>query len=336
MHDFTVAGHLCVDLTPCLPGTAVTEPGILSEVGPVGIALGGATANTGAGLAELGASVRISAAIGDDPLGGLARAEFARRGLSAQGLQVAPAAGTSYSVILQPPGDDRTIWHHPGANAAFDPALVDLAGTRMLHFGYPSLMDGMVAADGGPLVDLFTRARRCGVSTSLDTAVIDPRSSAARRDWSRIFARLLPHVDVFTPSIDDLTSAFGDARARSRTTVERYADRLIGAGAAIVMISAGAEGMFLRTASASVLEKRGETVAALAPSWSDAAFWQRADPIDTLATTNGAGDAATAGLLLGVASGASVGEAAQMAATCAATRISGRRLDSTLFPATTL
>lgn len=334
MHDFTVAGHLCVDLTPRLPGAAVTEPGVLSEVGPVGIALGGATANTGAGLAELGASVRISAAIGDDPLGGLARAEFARRGLSAEGLQVAPAAGTSYSVILQPPGDDRTIWHHPGANAAFDPALVDLAGTRMLHFGYPSLMDRMVAADGEPLVDLFSRARSRGAGTSLDTAVIDPRSSAARHDWSRIFAHVLPHVDVFTPSIDDLTSAFGDTRPFSRIAVERYADRLVDWGAAIVMISAGAEGMLLRTAGASVLEARGEAVAALASGWSDAAFWQPADPIDAVATTNGAGDAATAGLLLGVASGASVDQAAQMAATCAATRISGGRLDRTLFPAT--
>ena len=55
--QIAVAGHLCVDLTPTLAGAPSVAPGQLVEVGGLTITLGGSVANTGRGLAALGADV---------------------------------------------------------------------------------------------------------------------------------------------------------------------------------------------------------------------------------------------------------------------------------------
>ena len=63
---------------------------------------------------------------------------------------------TSYTIVISPPGHDRSFLHCPGANETFTAADVpyeQLAGVRLFHFGYPPLMPRMYA-DGGE------RARR--------------------------------------------------------------------------------------------------------------------------------------------------------------------------------
>ena len=67
----TVAGHLCLDLTPKLTGSERIDPGRLFEVGPLAVRLGGSVANTGGGLVDLGFPVTLVATVGDDPLGAL-------------------------------------------------------------------------------------------------------------------------------------------------------------------------------------------------------------------------------------------------------------------------
>lgn len=140
-----VAGHVCLDLSPRFDGPAILEPGRLVGVGPARTTVGGSVANTGSVLAALGAKVDAWAAIGDDDLG-----EIVRRRLAATpGVHFHPVvvgAATSYSIVVEPPGVDRAFWHHPGANAEFDPSTVDLDGVGLLHFGYPSLMPGLATS----------------------------------------------------------------------------------------------------------------------------------------------------------------------------------------------
>ncbi len=169
-----LAGHLCVDLAPRLPGDPVIEPGRLAAVGALRTSLGGSVANTGRVLAHLGIPIRAAAALGDDALGALAGELLAREGFDTSEVRVISGVGTSYS-----------------------------------HVGYPSLLAALAADGGATLRRFFDRARAAGVTTSLDLAVVDPDSAAAELDWQRFLATVLPATDLFTPSIDDLSSALG-------------------------------------------------------------------------------------------------------------------------------
>src|SRR5690606_1449084 len=105
--EVLVAGHVCVDLAPRFEREARIQPGALFDVGALDVRVGGCIANTGATLAGLGTAVRAHGLVGDDALGGIIAAELdAVPGVQAE-LDVAPDRATSYSIVIQPPGEDR-------------------------------------------------------------------------------------------------------------------------------------------------------------------------------------------------------------------------------------
>ena len=150
-----VAGHLCVDVTPELGEAPGLEPGRLYEVGAARLTLGGCVANTALALHAAGVPTRVSATVGDDPLGEIARRLLAEQGIGAEGIATAAGAATSYSLVFQPRGQDRTFWHHAGANAAFTGREVDLDGIDVLHVGYPPLLPALLTDDAEPLLQLL-------------------------------------------------------------------------------------------------------------------------------------------------------------------------------------
>jgi sugar/nucleoside kinase (ribokinase family) len=323
MHAIAVAGHSCVDLRPHLDAGAQLAPGRLIEVGPLTMSLGGPVGNTGRDLALLGADLRVATNVGPDALG-----EFVRRTLSddprtTEQVTVIPGASTSYSLILEPAGLDRTIWHNVGANAAFDGRALDLDGLDLLHLGYPSLLPALLADDGTPLCELLSRARAAGVTTSVDLAVVDPASPAGRLDWQQILARVVAQTDVLTPSLDDLTSALHIEEPYSVELVEHLLARLLDWGAAVAAVSAGAHGLFIRTATPARLAAAGRALADRSSQWADRRLHQPPVRTGEPATTNGAGDASTAGLLFAIAVGAELDQAALLATACAAVVLSG-------------
>lgn len=323
MLGVTVAGHICVDIRPQLKATAQLEPGQLVEVGPAAITLGGSVGNTGQDLTALGAPVSVFTSIGDDELGRLVQAELTADPLMTSQARVITGTSTSYSLILEPAGADRTIWHHIGANTAFTGADLDLAGADLLHLGYPALLPGLLVEGGEPLHRLLARARSLGVTTSVDLAVVDPASDAAHLDWELILSRMMSQTDVLSPSLDDLTSALGIREPYSRGLAERLADRLLGWGAAVVALSAGPRGLYVKTAGRARLESAGRALAAAAGAWADRVIHVPPVRVEAPVTTNGAGDASTAGLLYGIAAGAGPDDAARLAAACAAALVSG-------------
>lgn len=291
------AGHLCVDLTPHLAGHAPgLEPGILYAVGALKQEIGGSAANTGGTLARLGESVAVHASIGDDDLGGLCRAKLA--GVVGGGVHLSTSRlGTSYSIVIEHGEHDRTFWQYEGASADFDPRDVELGpGVEVLHVGYPSLLP-LLCRDTTALAEAFERAKVKGLTTSLDQAHVAEGSVASTVDWAAWFARTVPHTDVWSPSWDDMTSALGLTQAASREALTAMAERMLGWGAAVVQLSAGALGFVLATAGEERLARGGKTLAPLAVSWADQLLWFPADRIDAPVTTVGAGDALTAGLL---------------------------------------
>lgn len=325
MQTIAVAGHVCVDVRPHLGAGTGLDPGKLIEVGPADVTLGGVVGNTAFDLAALGAGVRVFATIGDDVFGGIVAAQLAADPLVDAHPRVVPGASTSYSLILESAGADRTIWHHVGANALFDGRDLDTTDVDLLHLGYPPLLPGVLVDDGEPLVAALQEAKALGVTTSVDLAVLDPLSPVAGHDWQRILARMAAVTDVVSPSLDDLTSALRVDEPYSPGLVDRLARLLLRWGAGVVAISAGEHGLHLVTASAERLRSAGSALAPHAEMWADRTLTVPTVVRDVPVTTNGAGDASSAGLLYGIGCGAGPDRSALLAAACAGARVGGER-----------
>ncbi len=300
-------------------------PGTLTDVGELTLTLGGSVANTGTALANLGAEVHAHARVGDDRLGGLLTSLLGDTGIDTTHIEAHGGTSTSYSLVLEQPGVDRAFWHHTGANALFDGASLATSTVDLLHVGYPALLPALVADGASPLRSLLHGARQRGATTSVDLSVVDPRSPMGAVDWRRTLETLAPSIDLLSPSLDDLTSALQIDEGFSIALVDRLSQWLVDAGVGIVAISAGASGLFVRTADASRFHGASSGMRGLADSWADRSLHQPALTVENPVTTNGAGDASSAGLAFAVAGSATLEEALLLASTCSAALISGRR-----------
>jgi sugar/nucleoside kinase (ribokinase family) len=316
-----VAGHVCVDLIPTLPGSESLEPGSLAEIGPLEIRPGGCVANTGRVLAELGRDVSLMADIGDDSLGALLAEALATWRVDAAGVRRVDGGATSYSLILDHPGGDRVVWHHTGANAGFDGSRIDASGSCLLHLGYPSLLPAMHADGGSALLETLERASGAGLTTSLNLAVVDPDSPAGRVAWPEVLGSVLPVTDVISASAADLASA-GVAGSAEPAHMDELAAGLVRDGAAVALVTAGSAGACLRTAGSSRLRRAGRCLADHADEWADVELFAT-PPALTPVRTVGAGDAATAGLLSALVADRCPPDWLRAAVAAAATVVSG-------------
>ncbi|AIE86421.1 carbohydrate kinase family protein [Fimbriimonas ginsengisoli] len=311
MFDAVVAGHICLDIIPELSGHVAFEPGRLVEAGPATLSTGGAVSNTGLALTKLGLKTRLIGKVGRGPFGRTICEilDSHQPGLGAS-MSVVEGEGTSYTIVVSLSGHDRMFLHSPGCNSTFTSDDVPdeaLANTRHFHFGYPPLMAGMFANDGEELVRLFRRAKEHGASTSLDMSLPDADAPSGRADWETILKRVLPYVDVFVPSIEELLfmlerQTFEQLRGvvwsgLPSGAFERLATRALQMGAKVVGIKAGSRGLFLRTS------KNVEGLD-LGPEWRDRSVWAPCYCVEVVGTT-GAGDATIGGFLKGLLSGMS-------------------------------
>lgn len=326
MYNVAVAGHICLDLTPNLPLGIGMLPGHLYDIGGIVSHPGGCVVNVGAALKGLGLAPSLCGIIGADDLGDIVIREMAAMGLRTDSVHRSPAASTSYSIVIEPAGMNRTFWHHTGANEHFDGSVVDLEQSDLLHVGYPSLVPGLLANGGAPLQRLMQRAHEQGVTTSLDLAVVDPDSTTGHLDWHSILDTTLAQVDVLSPSVDDLTSALETGPVTTQDDLLALSDELVSKGVAIVMISAGEDGLLLRTAGADRFARGGKVLQNLGAEWANVSIFTPAKETDDVVTTNGAGDAASAGLLYGLATGLSPAESTDLATSVAQRWIQQRDL----------
>ncbi len=316
-----VVGHICLDFIPTIEhvpeGKLATllKPGHLLLTGPAAFNTGGPVSNTGLALHLLGIDTRLIAKVGDDPLGGIVRGIVEGYGAElSKGLVVDPASPTSYSVILSAPGMDRIFLHCPGANDTFGVEDVDfdlVARARLMHFGYPPVMRRMYSQGGRELVELFRRAKATGVTTSLDMTYPDPDSDGGKADWRAILSDLLPYVDVFLPSFDELLFMLrreecdrlrsslpaGDLTpAVDARRLGELASELLAMGTRLVVIKAGSRGLYLRTAGLESLRQMGRAAPQDAAQWAGREMWSACFQVQVVGTT-GAGDATIAGFL---------------------------------------
>ncbi len=333
-----VAGHICVDIIPEFlprPGgsTHHIDPGQLYLMGPVAFAPGGVVSNTGLALRKLGVSTSLVGKVGDDMFGtALLEILAATSPELTRHMIVAAGENTSYSIVISPPGVDRAFLHCPGANDTYrasDIAINTLANASLLHFGYPTLMEQIYSDGGRQLRELFEQAQALGVVTSLDMSMPDPQSPAGQVDWREWLGRVLPTVDIFLPSFDELLfmldrprfeqqQASGTPSAETDCDVglmRRLTGELLEWGVGIAGLKLGEQGLYLRTGEKLLPSKRligSDDTMAIEEQWANRELLAPCFVVEPVGTT-GAGDCTIAGFLAALVRGATLAEAAVQA-----------------------
>jgi sugar/nucleoside kinase (ribokinase family) len=324
--EVVVAGHICLDVTPEFPqtnGQAPIEPGQLREVGPAAYATGGSVANTGLALHHLGIVTSLMGKIGNDPFGeqllNLLNDINPKLG---DGMIVAPAQNTSYSVVISPPGVDRSFLHSPAANDTFnadDINLTQVNGAKIFHFGYPPLMQRFWDDGGANMAQLFRRVKELGTMTSLDMAMPDPAVAAGQIDWVAWLREVLPQVDLFLPSLEEIIFMLGampDSSGGPEFSLDilsSIADQLITLGTPIVVLKLGSSGLYMKTtADANRVSQaffQGKTGI---KQWVSRELYSPCFDVQ-VTSTNGAGDRTIAGFLAALVRDANPSQALETA-----------------------
>lgn len=350
------AGHVCLDITPVFPGGNVRQaddllqPGKLIEMNAADVHTGGSVSNTGLGMKLLGADVSLMGKVGDDAFGAIVADIFASHGAS-EGLLVAEGQTTSYSVVLAMPGIDRIFLHHPGANNTYcadDVPEEALREAALFHFGYPPIMKNMYRNNGAELVRLMKKAQAAGAATSLDMAAIDPSSDAAAADWREILQNVLPYVDFFVPSAEELCfmldrERFAEWQRRAQggditetldieNDIRPLAEECLKMGVKAVLVKCGRPGMYIRTAGREALEKISPRVELNIADWAEREHFEESYVPDRVLSGTGAGDTSIAAFLVAMLRGYPFARVMNLAAAAGAACVTAYDALSGLLP----
>ncbi|GBD84289.1 putative sugar kinase YdjH [bacterium BMS3Abin02] len=239
--------------------------GLLQLVDDLTLVEGGCALRTAKALAGMGVDTTLIAPIGADLFGKVLRRSADSDRLEAQWVEV--DANTSSSAILVDTAGERTIFHQIGANRFLTAEHVRrrMKG-RFLHVGGALVLP---ALDGEPLAQLFAHAKQNGMQTSLDVVY------NATNEWDLVNAALA-HTDLFCPSLAEAQAITG------KSSPDAGAAELRRRGVRLAVITDGVNGCWFDCD-----ETRGH-IAAI-----------EVDSVDS----TGAGDAFTAGVLIGLLRG---------------------------------
>ncbi len=334
--DAVVAGHLCLDISPDLSTLAqpvrlaeVFAPTRLTSIGQAVLSTGGVVSNTGLALRRLGIRVGLMGKCGNDIFGRAVMDLLEREAPgSAQATTLVKNEPTSYTVVLSPPGFDRFFLHCPGTNDTFafeDLDLTTIKRAKLFHFGYPTIMKRTLANNGRELIKIFKTVHELGVTTSLDLTMPDPNGPAGHLDWLKLLPRLLPHVDVFVPSVEELMFILAPTKFKKLlrqaqggdllnnldlNVVMKLAQQCLQMGTKVMVVKCGRLGIYARTAQKSQLVQMGKAYPAKKiKDWAQREIFEPSFLVKKVASALGAGDCAVAGFLAGLLRGVSLDDA---------------------------
>ena len=307
-----VAGHLCLDLYPDLkhiPSKALTTPGKVFEIGELEIGTGGCVSNTGITLHKLGVETSLLSCVGDDMVGQMILEKIKTHNpkLIKNITQLEKKSG-SYTMVFSPENQDRTLIHYPGTNEIFGLQHIHLEkikDAKIFHLGYPPLLPRLISNDGHELEILYSTLKEKGVITSLDLSYPDPTGNTSEANWIKILKRVLPHINVFIPSIEEIVFMLRKSDYEkwngsilpkiSKRYLEDLAFEILEKGVAITGFKLGDMGMYLQASKA---ENAFQNLKKIIDNdqWKGIQMWHPSFKVDVEGCT-GAGDSAYAGFL---------------------------------------
>ena len=339
--DVVVAGVTCIDLAPKFqndPETSIAElfrPSSTLFVGKMTTTPGGAVSNTGLALCRFGMRTRLMGRVGQDDLGNLLLRKF-EPWTDTSSFERSEEEGTSYSLVIAPIGIDRFFIHDPAVNDTFTTQALDfdeIEKARLFHFGYLPVMRAMCQNTGEEAVRMYRRIHELGVTTSMDLCMPDVSQNYPDGYWMNILRRVLPYVDLFEPSVEELCYMIDAKRFRDLKKagekegvvgsigwdgIEAYADQMLGMGAGAVLVKCGTKGMFLKAGTKDRLKESGTALHDILEKWSGARVVQRCFVPDSFVNSNGAGDVSIAAFLASVLRHMSAKESVRNAAAAGA------------------
>jgi sugar/nucleoside kinase (ribokinase family) len=314
------AGNVCLDITPVFEQVSKMDmsqiflPGKLIGVGPAQMHAGGSISNTGLAFRYFGSEVTVMAKVGMDNFGKTILDMVDKVDVCNE-IRICEECDTSYTIVMAPPGIDRIFFHCPGANDTFGYDDIDfdiVEQADLFHFGYPTIMRKLYE-NPQELVAIFKKAKEIHTYTSLDLAAITEDAEAASTDWCAVFRELLPYVDYFVPSAEELCFLIDRPRYKEwlkraagrdvtevldwKTDIRPLADMLMQWDAKIVLIKCGTPGMYLRTRrmeGARTPEKK---------AWDDVEIFERSYKAEKFCSATGAGDVSIAAFLTAALNG---------------------------------
>lgn len=351
-----VAGHICLDITPVFPDKKVSgfseilQPGKLIEMKEADVHTGGAVANTGLAMKILGMDVSLMGKIGEDAFGDMI-CNILQKYHAGNNMIRSNVESTSYSVVLAVPGIDRVFLHNPGANNTFyakDISPDELESAALFHFGYPTLMRSMYENNASELLAMFKKVKEAGCATSMDMAAVDSESEAGKVDWNLILQTVIPYVDFFVPSIEELCFMIDrdrfeqwQIRANGKDITEvidinldvkPLARKCMEYGAKVLVIKCGALGMYYCTASSDEIIKVGARLNLDIESWSNKEGFEVSYIPEKVLSGTGAGDTSIAAFLTAMLEGDSVEDCMHLAAATGASCVAAYDALSGLKP----
>jgi sugar/nucleoside kinase (ribokinase family) len=200
MKTVLCAGEINVDLV--LQGySEFPVPGKEVLVEDSQLVLGSATAIMAMGLARLGTPVAFVGKVGDDLWGHYCLDDMAGRGIDVSRVIRGGGLKTGITVSITHAADRALVTHMGAINALASGDVPDaaMAGCGHLHVSSFFLQEALRPG----LPGLFERARRAGLTTSLDTG-FDPSG-----EWDGGLRETLRETDLFFPNEVELHALTG-------------------------------------------------------------------------------------------------------------------------------
>lgn len=337
-----VAGHISLDITPEFRNSPtqkfskVLQQGKLTNVGTAQMTLGGAVSNTGLALHKLGADVVLTAKIGTDMFGDIISKKLESHGCPMHLIRDENGE-TSYTIVIAPKGSDRAFLHDSGSNHTFcteDLNWEEIKKVDYFHFGYPTLMRRFYENEGEELLNLYRTLKEFGITTSLDLTAVDPESEAGKCNWEKILRKVLPYVDFFVPSIEELGYMIDQERYQKwqdiaegedivsilslKNDVRPLAEKVLSFGCRALLLKCGAAGMYLKTSGKEKILQADPDL----EGWEDIELFEDSFVPDRILSGTGAGDTSIGAFLYAAMQGCTPKESVEYAAATGACCVS--------------